>query len=143
MKSNSWTPKPGKGVTLVAVDAEVEGDVRFSDQLCINGRVKGKVSAKEDGKGTLVVSEEGSVEGEIRVPNVVINGSVEGNVFAGERVELTAKAKVSGNVYYKTIEMQLGAIVDGQMIHEGDPGAKVHPFPAISEDTKRNKPGGS
>ncbi len=88
-----------------------------------------------------MVSEEGSVEGEIRAPNVVINGSVEGNVF-GKRVTLAAKAKVSGNVYYKLVEMQLGAMVDGQMIHEGDPGAKVHPFPAESEDTKRNKPGG-
>ena len=132
--------KLDKGVTLIAANTEVEGDVRFSDQLYINGRLKGTVIAEDDGNATLVVSEEGSVEGEIRAPNVVINGSVEGNVF-GKRVELAAKAKVSGNVYYKLVEMQLGAMVDGQMIHEGDPGAKVHPFPVESEDTKRKKPG--
>ncbi len=144
MKGNSSMAKTklDKGVTLIAANTEVEGEVRFSNQLYINGCVKGNVIAEDDGDATLVVSEEGSVNGEIRVPNVVINGSVEGNVFARKRVELAAKAKVSGNVYYKLIEMQLGAMVDGQMIHEGDPGAKVHPFPAESEDTKRNKPGG-
>ena len=143
MKGNSSMAKTklDKGVTLIAANTEVEGDVRFSDQLYINGRLKGTVIAEDDGDATLVVSEEGSVEGEIRAPNVVINGSVEGNVF-GKRVTLAAKAKVSGKVYYKLVEMQLGAMVDGQMIHEGDPGAKVHPFPAESEDTKRNKPGG-
>ena len=143
MKGNSSMAKTklDKGVTLIAANTEVEGDVRFSDQLYIKGRLKGAVIAEDDGDATLVVSEEGSVEGEIRAPNVVINGSVEGNV-AGERVKLAAKAKVSGNVYYKLVEMQLGAMVDGQMIHEGDPGAKVHPFPAESEDTKRNNPGG-
>ena len=144
MKGNSSMAKTklDKGVTLIAANTEVEGDVRFSDQLYINGRLKGTVIAEDDGDATVVVSEEGSVEGEIRAPNVVINGSVEGNVFAGKRVTLAAKAKVSGNVYYKLVEMQLGAMVDGQMIHEGDPGAKVHPFRAESEDTKRNKPGG-
>ena len=127
--------KLDKGVTLIAANTEVEGDVRFSDQLYINGRVKGNIIAEEDGDATLVVSEEGSVNGEIRVPNVVINGSVEGNVFAGNRVELATKAKVSGNVYYKLIEMQLGAMVDGQMVHKEDPSAEVHQFPADMDDT--------
>ena len=143
MKGNSSMAKTklDKGVTLIAANTEVEGDVRFSDQLYINGRLKGTAIAEDDGDATLVVSEEGSVVGEIRAPNVVINGSVEGNV-AGERVTLASSAKVSGNVYYKLVEMQLGAMVDGQMIHEGDPDPKVHPFPAESEDTKRNNPGG-
>ncbi len=126
--------KLDKGVTLIAANTEVEGDVRFADQLYINGHVKGNIIAEEDGNATLVVSEEGSVSGEIRVPNVVINGSVEGNVFAGERVELASKARVSGNVYYKLIEMQLGAMVDGQMVHKEDPSAQVHPFPADIRD---------
>ncbi|MFB3104054.1 MAG: polymer-forming cytoskeletal protein [Pseudomonadales bacterium] len=136
MKGNSSMAKTklDKGVTLIAANTEVEGDVRFSDQLYINGHVKGNIIAEKDGNATLVVSEEGSVSGEIRVPNVVINGSVEGNVFAGERVELAPKARVSGNVYYKLIEMQLGAMVDGQMVHQEDSSAEVHPFPAGARD---------
>ena len=129
--------KLDKGVTLIAANTEVEGDVRFSDQLYINGHVKGNVIADDDGSATLVVSEEGSVSGEIRVPNVVINGSVAGNVFAGVRVELATKAKVSGNVYYRLIEMQLGAMVEGQMVHKEDPTAEVHQFPAEPEEIGR------
>lgn len=128
--------KMQKGVTLIAPDTEVVGDVRFRDQLYVNGHVEGNVLAADgssDGaaSATVVITEQGSVHGEIRVPNVVINGTVEGDVYASARVELAAKARVKGNVYYQLIEMQLGAMVDGQLLHEATPGASnVHRFPA-------------
>jgi cytoskeletal protein CcmA (bactofilin family) len=120
-----------KGVTLIAPDTEVVGDLRFKDQLYVNGHVHGNVLAGDEGSATVIISEEGSVNGEIRVPNVVINGTVEGDVYATARVELAAKARVKGNVYYQLIEMQLGAKVDGQLLHDDVPGAtNVHRFPA-------------
>ncbi len=124
--------KVEKGVTLIAPNTEVVGDIRFKDQLYVNGYVEGNVlSAEEGSAATVIISEEGSVKGEIRVPNVVINGEVEGNVYASSRVELAARARVKGNVYYELIEMQLGAMVDGQLLHEqAADSAKVHPFPA-------------
>ena len=138
-----------KGVTLVAANTEIAGDVKFEDQLYINGRVNGNVLAEADGKATVIVSEEGSVKGEIRVPNVVINGSVEGNIYASARMELAAKAQVKGNVYYTLIEMQLGAMVDGQLVHDeklAAEAANVHPFPAdqkkpveLSSEPESNK----
>jgi cytoskeletal protein CcmA (bactofilin family) len=121
-----------KGVTLVAANTEIAGDVRFEDQLYINGTVNGNILADSGSKATVVVSEEGTVKGEIRVPNVVINGAVEGNVYASARMELAAKAQVKGNVYYTLIEMQLGAMVDGQLVHDEKLAAEsknVHPFP--------------
>ena len=127
-----------KGVTLVAANTEIAGDVKFEDQLYINGRVNGNVLADPGSKATVIVSEEGSVKGEIHVPNVVINGSVEGNIFASARMELATKAQVKGNVYYTLIEMQLGAMVDGQLVHDEKLAAEaknVHPFPA-----DQNKP---
>ena len=124
--------KVDKGVTLIAPNTEVVGDIRFKDQLYVNGYVEGNVLSAEEGSGaTVIISEEGSVKGEIRVPNVVINGEVEGNVYASSRVELAARARVKGNVYYELIEMQLGAMVDGQLLHEqAADSAEVHPFPA-------------
>jgi cytoskeletal protein CcmA (bactofilin family) len=73
------------------------------------------------------VSERGLVEGEIRVPNIVLNGSVVGDVYATEHIELAAQARVTGNVYYRLIEMARGAEVNGNFVHvaEGDTfGAK-------------------
>lgn len=127
-----------KGVTLIAANTEVTGDVKFVNQLYINGHVVGNVLAEAGSDATVVVSEEGSVSGEIRVPNVVVNGTVEGNVFASNRVELAAKAAVKGNVYYKLIEMQLGAMVDGQLVHDEAVAAgteNVHPFPKEGQET--------
>ena len=112
-----------KGVTLIASHTEVVGDIKFTDQLYVSGRVTGNVLAEDD-KATLVISDDGFVAGEVRVPNIVINGSVEGNVYASHKVELAPQAKVKGNLYYKLIEMQLGALVDGQLVHEE---AKVGP----------------
>jgi cytoskeletal protein CcmA (bactofilin family) len=63
------------------------------------------------------LSDLGSIQGEIRVPNLVINGTIVGNVFASERVELAPKAKIQGNVYYRMLEMVIGAQVNGQLIH--------------------------
>ena len=75
--------------------------------------------------------------GEIRVPNVVVNGRVEGNVYALDRMELARHAEVKGNVYYKLIEMQLGAMVDGQLVHDETLGSEqpnVHPFPESADN---------
>jgi cytoskeletal protein CcmA (bactofilin family) len=118
-----------KGVTLIAANTEVIGEVHFDDQLYINGKVNGSLIGDGDGKARVVVSEEGWVVGEIRAPHIVINGRVEGNVYATTRVELAPKARVMGDLYYKLMEMQLGAQVDGQMIHEESLSAEVHPFP--------------
>jgi cytoskeletal protein CcmA (bactofilin family) len=125
-----------KGVTLIAANTEVSGDVHFINQLYIDGHVTGNITADADSDATVVVSDEGSVTGEIRVPNVVVNGYVEGNVYATSRMELARNAEVKGNVYYKLIEMQLGAMVDGQLVHDQTLGTEppnVHPFPESAE----------
>lgn len=130
--------KIDKSVTLIAGDTELIGDVRFTNQLYVNGRVTGNVLAEND-SATLIISEEGYVAGEVTVPNVVINGVVEGNVYASNRVELAAHAKVKGNLYYKLIEMHLGAMVDGQLVHEEKseaPTRNVHTLPLEGGNTE-------
>lgn len=118
------------GVTLIAANTEVTGNVKFNGQLYVSGRVNGNILAAEGCEATVVVSEEGVVSGEIRVPNVVINGTVEGDISASERIELACKARVKGSVYYALVEMQLGAQVDGQLVHK-------HPQTAASEDAHK------
>ena len=115
--------KMANGVTLIAAHTEVVGDIKFADQLYVNGTVKGKILADKD-NSTAIISEEGSVVGEVRVPNVVINGLVEGDVYVSHKVELAPQAKVRGNLYYKLIEMSLGAMVHGQLVPEGNSAAE-------------------
>jgi cytoskeletal protein CcmA (bactofilin family) len=99
---------------------EISGDIRFSRDLAIVGTVNGNVLADEGTSAVLSLSETGRVEGEIRVPNVVVNGTVIGDVYATERVQLAANARVSGNVYYHLIEMEMGAEVNGSLVRIGD-----------------------
>lgn len=135
--------KVEKGVTLIATNTELTGDIKFADQLYVNGRVNGNIVADHGGKATVIISDEGYVQGEIRVPDVVINGAVEGNVYASGRLELAAKARVTGNVYYTLIEMQLGAMVDGQLLHDESLAAEtqnVHPFPAEQNGAAAGEP---
>jgi cytoskeletal protein CcmA (bactofilin family) len=129
--------KSGTGVdTLIGRQTEVLGDVRFSGGLHVDGKIKGKVVANADKNATLSVSESGSIEGNVRVPNIVLNGQVVGDVHASERIQLAARARVTGNVYYKIIQMEGGATVNGQMVHEtGEVLAAIgHAKPAGNEE---------
>jgi len=112
--------KPSPIDSLIGAGTTIEGNVHFTGGLRIDGQVKGnvKAAASSSKPGTLVVSELAKVEGEIDVAHVVINGTVAGPVRATEYVELLPKARVTGNVSYKSIEIHGGAIVMGQMIYE-------------------------
>ena len=103
---------------LIGAGTRVEGNLIFSGGLRIDGNVRGSIVAEEGKPGTLVVSESAHIEGEIRAPHVVINGAVCGPVNSTEYVELQAKANVTGDVYYNTLEMQVGAVVQGRLVHD-------------------------
>lgn len=105
---------------LIGAGTTVEGSIIFSGGLRVDGRVHGDVIAADDKPGTLVLSEQAQIEGEIRVSHVVINGTVIGPVHAAEYVELQPKANVTGDVHYKTLEIQLGAVVQGRLVYESE-----------------------
>ncbi|HTP48696.1 MAG TPA: polymer-forming cytoskeletal protein [Casimicrobiaceae bacterium] len=111
--------------SLIGAGTTVHGDVSFSGGLRIDGAVYGKVETTDNQPGTLVVSEHARIEGEARVSHVVINGSVSGPVTANDYLELQAKARVNGDVVYRTLEMHVGAVVQGKLIHNQPESADV------------------
>lgn len=111
------TTKPQSRIdTLIGAGTRIDGDLHFIGGLRIDGQVKGNVVA-EDSAGTLILSEQAAVDGEIRVAHAVINGTVNGPIYGLESVELQPKANVTGDVHYKTLEVHLGAIVQGRLVH--------------------------
>jgi cytoskeletal protein CcmA (bactofilin family) len=112
------TKPNGRIDTLIGAGSRLDGDIHFVGGLRIDGAVKGNVVA--DDAGTVVLSEHAMVEGEIRVAHAVINGKVVGPIHGAESIELQAKAEVTGDVYYKTLEVQLGAIVQGRLVHSAE-----------------------
>jgi cytoskeletal protein CcmA (bactofilin family) len=114
--------------SLIGVGTRIEGNVRFTGGLRIDGEVIGNVMADPGKPSTLVLSEHARVNGEVTVTHLVVNGEISGPVNVGEYLELQSKAKVTGDVHYKTLEIQLGAIVEGRLIHLAESTEKVVAF---------------
>lgn len=103
--------------SLIGAGTTIEGDLNFTGGMRIDGHVNGNVIAAPGKPSTLVLSEHARVDGEVNVTHLVVNGTITGPVSASEYLELQSKAKVNGDVHYKTLEIQLGAIVEGRLIH--------------------------
>ncbi|SFE62355.1 bactofilin family protein [Paracidovorax wautersii] len=101
--------------SLIAQGTRVQGDVLFAEGLRIDGEVVGEVRAEAGQPSILVVSESGRVEGALHAMHVIVNGTVVGPVHAGELLELQPKARITGDVHYKALEMHQGATIAGQM----------------------------
>ena len=104
--------------TLIGQGTEINGDLVFSGGLHVDGQIKGNVIAEEGSTAILILSEFGKIEGEVRVPLMVLNGEIIGDVYGSTRVELAPKSRIKGSVYYNLIEMAIGAEVNGGLIHE-------------------------
>lgn len=107
----------GPAHTLVSRSTEIVGDIHFSGELIIEGRVKGNIYADDDSQALIRIAEKGAVEGEVCVPSAIVNGLVQGDLRSANHLELAAKAVVVGNVYYNLIEMVMGSEVNGNLMH--------------------------
>jgi cytoskeletal protein CcmA (bactofilin family) len=102
--------------TLLGKTATLNGDLEFSGGLHLDGRVNGSVSSNATDGGALSVSESGFIEGNVEVTNIVMNGTVNGDMHARDRLVLGGSARVNGNVHYGVIEMAPGAVITGKLI---------------------------
>lgn len=125
--------------TLIGENTVITGDIRFSGGLRVDGHVNGSVTATTGNEqhSLLVLSEQGVVEGKIKVPYLVINGVVKGPVHSSENMELQPGAKITGDIYYKTIKIHQGAVVEGKMVcHENTQPEKLITYVASAEEQK-------
>ena len=120
--------KAEKVDTLVGQHTELRGDIIYKGGLHVDGKIKGNIVAEDESSTILVLSENGSIEGEVKVPFIVVNGTVTGDLHAKESVELGTNARINGNVYYNKIEMAMGAEVNGSLVHIEEPSKSVVSF---------------
>jgi cytoskeletal protein CcmA (bactofilin family) len=118
--------KPNNHIdTLIGAGTVIDGNVLFTGGMRIDGQVNGNVIAASGKPSTLVLSELGSVQGEVRVTHLVVNGMITGSVTASEYLELHAKARVTGDVNYKVLEIQVGAVLDGRLNHLAEGSVQI------------------
>lgn len=123
--------------TLIGSGSVLQGDLEFTGGLRVDGHIRGHVSAQDSSNGTLVLSESGVIEGDINVPHVVVNGTVNGNISSKGHVELQANAKIQGDIHYKAVEMELGAVLNGSLV--SDSGAPVYDAGSSAKATTEKK----
>jgi len=111
--------KPVKIDNLIGPKTRINGDVEFVGGFHLDGYINGNVVGETGSGAILSVSEEGCIEGSVIAPTVLLNGTVKGDIDAGDRVELGSKARVLGNVHYVVIETAVGAQINGKLIHRG------------------------
>lgn len=125
--------KQGKSIeitklsSLIADNVHIVGDVVFSGGLRVDGHIEGNVISKEGARGLLVVSEKGSIKGKVVSYDAVVNGSISGEITVQHFLELQSKARLSGSISYRQLQMECGATMEGQLhrLDEASQEAKV------------------
>ncbi len=117
--------------TLIGADTRITGDIQFSGGLRVDGTINGNVTEQSSTPSTLIISEHGRIDGAVKVSKIFIVGKVVGPVKATQFIELQAKAKVMGDLHYKSLEMHTGAVIEGKLVYLGD----VEVFEPESDDS--------
>lgn len=115
--NNISSNSPSKLDTLLGKNTKINGDINFSGVLVLDGTVIGSLLGSNN-DGVLTINESGRVEGKIEVANIIINGTVKGDIIASGKIEVASKASIEGNVYYQNIEMETGSKINGQLIYQ-------------------------
>ncbi len=106
--------------TLVGAETRIEGNLHFSGGLRVDGAIRGNVIEQNGTPSTLILSEHGNIEGAVTAAKIVLNGKVVGAVSSSHFIELQTKARIVGDLYYKSLEMHTGALIEGKLVYLGD-----------------------
>ena len=118
-KKDESKPK-GRIDSLIGTGTVIEGNIRFTGGLRIDGEVRGNVEAAEGASSSmLVLSEQARIEGAVSLAHLVTNGTIVGQVTISESLEMQSRAKIVGDVDYAQIEMHQGAVIEGRLVHRG------------------------
>ena len=128
--------KGGDFSTVIGADAKFKGELSFESGVRVDGRLEGKIHTK----GRLHVSKDGKLQADVDAGNVVVEGTVEGNMTAADRIDVRETARVNGDLVAARLSVAEGAVLSGQIrIGSGDkppvsqparPAAQKTPEPA-------------
>ena len=125
-KPRQRNSRPSSSVaTLVAQDTVIEGEIKGSGDVRIEGTLKGKLDCNAE----VHVAEGGQVEADLKAENVSIAGKVNGNIVGTRKIELGPTADVEGDITSPRILIREGATFEGQVFMTGKKGGKT-PEPA-------------
>ncbi|MFW6264770.1 MAG: bactofilin family protein [Bacillota bacterium] len=109
-KAKKLEEAKGKVETILGNGTAIEGDINTKGSLRIEGRVKGVIKAE----GDLYIGESGVLHTQIEARNVIVAGTVNGNIIATEKIEILPSGRLNGDIQTKTIKIEEGASFAGE-----------------------------
>jgi cytoskeletal protein CcmA (bactofilin family) len=122
---DTQTPaKPAVATSLVSQKVTIEGDLQGTQNIQIDGQIKGSVKLN----GDIIIGPTGVVEADIEGNNIIISGTVKGNIIAREHLEINSSGNMTGDISAKSIDIKEGSSFEGRsrMIKSG----RQHKVPA-------------
>lgn len=117
-------------ITILGKGSAFDGKLTFEGTVRIDGEFSGEIRTQ----GTLLVGESAQITAQITASTVSIEGQVQGDIRASARVELQSTARVVGKLHCPSLEIQRGAVFDGQCVmseaEAGEPAADAESGPA-------------
>jgi len=141
-KQNTVAVGAAKIDSLVGENLGLTGDISFANGLRIDGRVDGNIIGGADEKNLLILSDKGAIVGRVQVHAAVINGSITGDLVVSHFLELQANARVNGNIKYRQLKMDCGAVINGKlerMADENQPQALSFDMPKSTDQIKERE----
>ena len=118
---------------LLSEGTEIAGEVRFAEELRVDGRIDGKILSEN---GRLLVGETGAIDAEIRVGVASISGTVTGTLLASKKVEIHSTGRFYGNIHSPALIIEEGAVFEGHCAMESGSARHTEPEahePAVAE----------
>jgi len=114
-KQNPVAVEPARIDSLIGANMSLTGDISFANGLRIDGRIDGNIVGGADEKNLLILSDKGAIVGRVQVHDAVINGTITGDLVVSHFLELQANARVNGNISYRQLKMDCGAVINGKL----------------------------
>ncbi len=97
--------------TILTQDVEIKGTIKFDKVMKVDGKFEGEMVTND---GELIVGKTGTVKANVKVKNASIEGRLDGNIVASEKVELKHKAQLLGDLQARTLVIEEGVVFVGQ-----------------------------
>ena len=105
----------------LGVDAIFKGTLSFDGTVRIDGKFEGQVNTND----TLIIGESGDIAADVEAGTVICKGKMKGTIVASKKIEMHPSSKIIGNVQTPALNIELGAVLDGNCDMTGREGKKI------------------
>jgi len=116
LKENIMSAPLSADLAQIGKSVVIKGELSGSEDLYVDGQVEGSISLKNN---SLTVGPHGQVKASVEAKGVVVQGKLDGNVQASDRVELRKSAVVNGDISTARISIEEGAFLKGKIDIQG------------------------